>query len=284
VIPERDNRLKAGELPHLEIMPLDQIVFHEEPDAERTSLLEIAIAKEGILRNPPVVARHQGDNQSILLDGANRITALENLDIGHVLVQHVDLFDSDLQLLHWHHAVESITKDEFLGSVDSLDRVKIEKQEQVGISGDNETGTLCEIQFADKSVYRITANHDLLENIDSLNEIVAIYNRRENMDRVSYTNLDHLKMHYPEFTALVCFRAFTKEELIQTAEHKKKLPCGVTRILLPKRALRLNVPLDILRFNSPVSQKNHWLQQRLKLQVKNKSIRFYYEPTFVFDE
>jgi hypothetical protein len=284
VNPESDNRLRAGELPHLEIIPIDQIVLHEEPDAERSSLLEITIEKEGILKNPPVVARYQGGGQSILLDGANRITALKNLDIGDVLVQQVDLFDPDLLLLHWHHAVESIDKNEFLDKLDSLDEVKIERQDQDSISGDNDISKLCEIQFVDKSVYKFTANNDLLENVDSLKQIVEIYKRSENMDRVSYTNLDHLKTHYPEFTAIVCFRTFTREELIQIIEHNKTLPCGITRIILPKRALRLNVPLDILRFDSPVSEKNHWLQQRLKLQVKNKSIRFYYESTFVFDE
>jgi len=104
------------------------------------------------------------------------------------------------------------------------------------------------------------------------------------MDRVSYTNLTHLRQHYPDFCALVCFKKISKENLIAVVEKNIYLPSGITRVILPKRALRLNVPLDILRFDAPVEEKNHWLQERITLQVQDKSIRFYYEPTFLFDE
>jgi hypothetical protein len=83
---------------------------------------------------------------------------------------------------------------------------------------------------------------------------------------------------------LIVFRKISKEELVLVTQKQQKIPSGITRIILPKRALRINVPLDILRFDTSIEQKNHWLQKRINNQIKDKSIRFYHEPTFLFDE
>jgi len=279
-----NNRLKIGELPVLKIIPIDSIIFHEEPDTERSSTLELFLQKEGKLKNPPVVAKHKDGNHSILLDGANRITALRKLNIKDVLVQEIDIFDPDLLLLHWHHAVEKFSKQEFLTKLGAIENLIIKKSEASAIPSIDNEHIICQIQFSDETVYDIEVHSDLIKQVDLLNEVTYNYKGFSYMDRVSYTNLDHLKKHYAEFCALICFKKITKEELIEIVRNHKKLPSGITRIILPKRALRLNVPLDILRFDAPIEEKNHWLQQRINLQVKDKSIRFYYEPTFLFDE
>jgi hypothetical protein len=280
----QDSRLKVGELPDLKIMPIKDIIFHEEPDLERSSTLKIFIQKEGKLKNPPVVAYYEGYDHYILLDGANRITALKELDVKDVLVQQLDLFDPDLLFLHWHHAVEKFTRGEFPNKLNKIQYINMENTTRNEIDFQHDGQQLCQIQFANECVYSINTDGDLFRKVDILNEITNIYRGFAYMDRVSYTNLAHLREHYPDFCALVCFKKFTKEELIQIVQNNKKLPSGITRIILPKRALRLNVPLDILRFEAPIEEKNHWLQERINLQVKDKSIRFYYEPAFLFDE
>lgn len=277
------NHLKIGELPDLKIIPVDQIVFHEEPDNERSSSLEIFLQKEGKIKNPPIVAYYNDHGHSILLDGANRITALKNLGVKDVIVQRIDLFDPDLIFLNWHHAIEKLSKDSLLNEIKKIDGVQIKNTEEEDKIDFDEQG-LCKISFRDGTVYHILTATNLLTKIALLNKLTAIYHGFDYMDRVSYTNLEHLKRNYPEFCSVISFRKITKEELIRIVENGKKLPSGVTRIILPKRALRLNVPLDILRFEAPVEEKNHWLQKRINQQVKDKSIRFYFEPTFLFDE
>lgn len=278
------NRLKIGELPDLKIIPVDQIIFHEEPDVDRSSALQIFLQKEGILKNPPVVAYHKESTHYILLDGANRITALKNLNIKDILVQQVDIFDPDLLFLHWHHAVEKFSKQDFLTRLNEIKGLSLEESPSKDFLRQDGHNMLCQIQFADESIYRLLTSNDIYIKVDLLNRITNIYKGFAYMDRVSYTNLKHLRKHYPNFCALVCFKKIIKEELIKIVKHGTKLPSGITRIILPKRALRLNVPLDILRFDVPLAEKNHWLQERITLQVKDKSIRFYYEPTFLFDE
>lgn len=284
MIRKNDKQLKIGELPQLKIIPISDVIFHEDPDQERAVKLIEYIRKENTLKNPPVVAFHSGNNRYILLDGANRLTALQTLKIPDVLVQHIDLFDPGLVFLHWHHAVEKFTKKSFLEQINNLSNISIIKLENNIFAKDEKSNLLCQIQFADSSVYAVHAHADLFQRVKDLRNITNIYKGFQYMDRVSYTNLDHLKKNYPTFCAVIVFRKLNKEELVEVTNRGMRIPSGITRIILPKRALRLNVPLDILRFEVSIEQKNFWLQNRINEQIKDKSIRFYREPTFLFDE
>lgn len=282
--PHNDKQLKIGELPKLSIVPISNIVFHEEPDLERSAKLIESIRKENRLKNPPVVATHAGNNNYILLDGANRLTALQELHIPDVLVQHIDLFDPGLIFLHWHHAVEKFTREAFLEKIHSLPDITITKSPTNQLINNENGDLLCQIQFADQSVYSVHAHTELFQRVKDLRNITDIYKGFQYMDRVSYTNLEHLKANYPRFCALIVFRKLEKDELVQVTNQGMRIPSGITRIIMPKRALRINVPLDILRFDVSIDQKNYWLQNRINEQIRDKSIRFYHEPTFLFDE
>ena len=284
MIQRNDKQLKIGELPQLKIVPISEVIFHEDPDEERSSKLIEYIRKENRLKNPPIVATHPGNNKYILLDGANRLTALQALNIPDVLVQHIDFFDPGLIFLHWHHAVEKFSMESFLESIKHLPDISILKSEYNSLIKNEDEDLLCQIQFADSSVYAVHAHADLFRRVKDLRNITDIYKGFRYMDRVSYINFEHLKKNYPEFCAVIVFRKLTKKELIQVTNNGMRIPSGITRIILPKRALRLNVPLDILRFDVPINQKNYWLQNRINEQIKDKSIRFYHEPTFLFDE
>ena len=284
MIQPNDKQLKIGELPRLKIVPISEIIFHEEPDTERSSKLIEFIRRENRLKNPPVVATHAGNSKYILLDGANRITALQSLEVPDVLVQHIDLFDPGLIFLHWHHAIEKFTKQSFLEQIHNLSDIAISEIKNGAVNQDENGDLLCQIQFGDGSIYAIRAHENLFQWVKDLKNITSIYQSFRYMDRVSYSNLEHLKKNYPEFCAVIVFRKITKEELVAVTNHEMRVPSGITRIILPKRALRLDVPLDIMRFNVPIEQKNFWLQNRINEQIKDKSIRFYHEPTFLFDE
>lgn len=281
---ENDQQLKIGELPKLEIVNIKNVIFHEEPDEERSARLAEFFRKENMLKNPPVVAINEGKNKYILLDGANRLTALNWLDIPDVLVQVINLFDPSLVFLQWHHAVEHYSSEEFIEKLSRLPKISLTKQPTNSLNLENNGHLLCQVQMKDGTVYAVHAHAELFQRIEDLKNITNIYKGSYYMDRVSYTNLEHLKNNYQKFCALLVFRSFSKNDLVQLTERAVRIPSGITRIILPKRALRLNVPLDILRFNVPVNQKNHWLQKRINEKILDKSIRFYHEPTFLFDE
>lgn len=282
MIQTNNKQLNIGELPQMKIVPIAEIIFHEDPDEERSARLVESIRKENKLKNPPVVASHAGNAKYILLDGANRLTALQQLDVPHVLVQVIDLFDPGLLLLHWHHAVEKFSKEEFLAQIQKLPEISI--TQRISLAKDENGDVLCQIQFADSSTYAVHAHSSLFQRVKDLQNITTVYKGFQYMDRVSYTNLEHLTKNYPRFCALIVFRQLRKEELVAVTDQGMRVPSGITRIILPKRALRVNVPLDILRFDVSVDQKNFWLQNRINEQIRDKSIRFYHEPTFLFDE
>lgn len=282
---QNDNhQLKIGELPQLQIVPIERILFHEENDPERTGQLAGQLRKEAILKNPPVVSPHHGNGKFVLLDGANRLKALESLGIPDVLVQVIDLSDPGLRLETWHHAIEHIGKDSLLNTLGAMPGISLQHSSPAAVKPLHRNSLLCRLEFHDSTAFEVAARHTLNERLEDLRAITAVYRGSRFMDRVSYTNIDNLKKNYPVFRGLITFRPFTKEDLLEIAAKGLKIPSGITRIILPKRALRVNIPLDILRFEAVTDEKNHWLRKRIDDQIKNKSIRFYHEPTFLFDE
>ena len=74
---DKNGKLKIGELPELQIVSMDDVVLHEDPDNERVAQLIERFSADGVLKNPPVVARADNADKMIVLDGANRITSLQ---------------------------------------------------------------------------------------------------------------------------------------------------------------------------------------------------------------
>ncbi len=280
MLEENHDDLRIGELPELRIVEIDDVLFHEEPDIERVARLVERLGADGVLKNPPVVARHDNSTKRILLDGANRVTALRKLDFAHVLVQEIDLNDPGLVLDRWHHAVEHLTREELIQHASSIGGVRV-----VGMSeAASQPGFLCRLRFGEDDEVGLVGSAELFKRVEQLRDFTSFYHRFEYMDRVSYTNLEHLRRNYRNFTALVTFPRFTKGDLVSLTEAGILLPSGVTRVLLPKRALRFNLHLDILRAKLSVEEKNLWLRETIQQKILDKSIRFYREPTFFFDE
>jgi hypothetical protein len=281
VIPPEDNGdLRVGELPELHMAALDEIVLHEDPDMERVTRLVDRFSADGVLKNPPVVGRSAG-HRHIVLDGANRVTALRRLDYSHVLVQELDLLDPGLRLESWHHAIESIPMEDLLSHAGGVEGVVLSEGEDPHVS---HPYVLARFRFPNGRSVTLEGSEALMERVRQLHEITRIYHRFSNFDRVSYSSLEHLMRNYRHFTGLLSFRRFALEDLQAITDREERVPSGVTRILLPKRALRFNLQLELLRAGLSLEEKERWLQQAIKERVAEKSIRFYREPTFFFDE
>jgi hypothetical protein len=279
---ENHDELKIGELPKLRITPIEDILFHEEPDIERVSKLVDQFSADGILKNPPVVAIVDKNPRRVLLDGTNRITALTRSMVPDVLVQEIELNDHGLVVSQWHHAIEHLPKHEILAQADGI--VGISHQEFKEEATIDNPDFLCRVIFSDNTAVIVFGTGDIFQKVDLIKRFVKLYHKAAYMDRVSYTNVVHLEENYPGFSALVTFRQFTKSEIVMLADAGKRIPSGVTRVLVPKRALNFNLHLDILKSKLSVKEKNEWLKETIRHKILYKSIRFYREPTFSFDE
>ncbi len=284
MVTKKEEALKIGELPQLRIVSIQEIRFHEDPDAGRSAKLLQKLSEAGTLKNPLVVARVAADSCLILLDGANRISALKELGARDVLVQELDFGDPGLVLREWHHAVERITGEEILTRARLISGARLTPCQAGNSVRMKAHEVLCRLTFPNQTEYELLSAGNLFQQVALLRQFTNLYLPGNHMDRVSYTNLEHLQKNYRQFSLLVSFRHFSKNEILQLTDNGIKLPSGITRILLPKRALRFNVPLEILCAEQPVAEKNHWLGEAITAKIRSQSIRFYQEPTFLFDE
>jgi hypothetical protein len=279
--PENHDDLKIGLLPELRILPIEEIIFHEEPDRERVARLVERFGVDGVLKNPPVVGWRDGTSKRVLLDGANRITALRKLDLPHVLVQMIDYRDPGLVLDRWHHAIEHLSRQQLLDHAAALPGASIQSEQACPLST---PPAVARLRFTTGEAVVLSGSLTLEDRVGQLRQFMRIYQRHATMDRVSYTDMEHLRQNYRSFTALVSFPRLSKQDLTALTAAGVLLPSGITRVLLPKRALRFNLHLDILRSRLSLQEKNLWLADTIQQKIIEKAIRFYREPTFFFDE
>jgi len=279
--------LEIGKLPKLAVVQLDLLLLHEESDPRRFERLTQTIASEGCLRNPPIAARDEKTGAYILLDGANRIGALRNLGARFVVVQEIDLADSNLSLSTWHHAVEGLDIDEGLRRVERFAKVAA----TVGtFTCDDDflpnfrKGWACLIVLPDRTTYAVKGGIDSGQRAALARNVFDLISDAPNVDRVTYTSMRDLLRHYPRFSALVCYRPFSKQEVVRFATDRTLLPGGITRFCVPKRALGFSVPLEFLIENGPVETKRATIDRMIQEKIAARRIRFYAEPTFHFDE
>lgn len=73
--------------------------------------------------------------------------------------------------------------------------------------------------------------------------------------------------------------------MIELATSGARLPAGITRHLIRWRALRLNIPIDRLADGEHNEEdKNRWLADWLRERLTTRQVRWYEEPTVLFDE
>jgi hypothetical protein len=276
----------SAETPDLRIIPIELLVEHEFNDAQRTAPLAKRLEAEGLLKNPPIVAHLEDDPRYVVLDGANRTTALHALGYKFCLVQVVRYEDPPVSLSTWHHVVTGIDLDDFVNTIhaiDGLEMVPIDLlHARAGLARRELLAyTIC----ADGRVFAARAQtHDLHELNALLNAMVDTYKERGRLYRAATDHLREARQLYPDLTGLVIFPRYEAAEVIALARDGELLPTGLTRHLIQGRALRTNYPLSELSSPSSLEEKNERLGEWLKNKLSSKEMRFYGEATYIFDE
>jgi hypothetical protein len=62
------------------------------------------------------------------------------------------------------------------------------------------------------------------------------------------------------------------------------IPSGITRHIIPNRALHINIPVVVLQADWTLQEKEDWLHNWLMERMAANAIRYYSESTFSFDE
>jgi len=276
---------RQPEMPDLRVVPLAELLLHEQHDTQRSESLVQRLRVDAVLKNPPIVAPVRGEARYVVLDGANRVTALRALGLAHAAVQIVDYEDAELVLDTWHHLVKGIDAGRFKDMLQAVRGVAIERADAVHARARlARREILTCVEYADGEVWTLHASGDLHQRTRCLNEIVDRYKVQGQVFRASTDHLPSLLAFHDEVAALVVFPRFAPEEIIDVARVGARLPAGITRHLIPRRALRVNLPLAALGDDRSLTEKNAWLGDWLKRHVASRSVRYYQESTFLFDE
>ena len=62
--------------------------------------------------------------------------------------------------------------------------------------------------------------------------------------------------------------------LIKKSQIPFKVPIGITRHVIPNRALNINLPLDILAADWDIERKHQWLQDWEMKRMATNAIRY----------
>lgn len=277
----------SPDLPYLQIVPTAQLHPHEHPDEQRAEPLKRALLEDGVLKNPPIVLP-AGDEQRdyVVLDGANRVTALQMLGIPHTLVQVAHPNGDQVNVKTWNHVLLEESSEGVMSLLHSLNGFKLrsaafdEAQEALE-SGESMVNVLVPAGGA----YQTEAQGDGLETrIRALDGFVGAYRGKVSFERTSAGRLDGLRDVYPGLACLVVFPAFKVDEVVEGAVRGWHFPPGITRFIVSPRALRLNYPLERLKRDADLEEKQAELDTWIRDRKRNRRVRYYAESTFLFDE
>lgn len=278
--------MEATEL-NLCIVSLQNVVLHEEIEIKRVNKLIERLRTDRVLKNPPMVAQvNDTETQRyVVLDGASRTSALRALNVRDALVQIVNYHSPQVQLDSWHHLLLDITPSGLRRELDEVSCVSmVEMEEEQAQSELNQRKILAYLKFTDGRSVGLRCNEGLQVQAEALNEVVRSYEAKVELYRVSTTNLEQLVADPKRLAAVMVFPKYKPDEIIQLALSGAKVPMGITRHIIPGRALRVNLPLDVLEGQQSLQEKNAWFDAWLQEKMKNRNVRYYQEPVFLFDE
>lgn len=256
----------TGPVPHLPVLrvaPLDRLLRHEEIDPFRVDRLMERISSEGLQVNPMICCEAPG-GELTLLDGATRSESLRRMGLRHAVIQLVDR--SAVRLETWHHVVRECEPEDLFAVL----------SDTPGLARDEGTPRL---HLRDGREFRVTSasNRDL-------STLVHRYVGRWTVNRVTEPSTGLVTTRFPDWAALVEFRRLTIDEVMAAAVGDDLLPAGITRFLVRDRALRVNVPLDLLRSPGAVEAKQSALDDLIADRARAGRVRRYEEPVFILDD
>ncbi|MCZ7544044.1 MAG: hypothetical protein M5R40_11175 [Anaerolineae bacterium] len=260
---------------------------HEEIDEERALALVDRIRADGVLRNPPIVApigEVSLDPEMVVLDGANRVFALKELGMGCILVQVVHYGMETVHLETWAHVINNTTTPALIDLINGLDEIALEAvppaQAEALLARREAIFSLT----VAAGVYVVRGGSNLYEQSRRLLRVVNAYKAQGTINRTTAKTIEAARPLFPNGAGLVVFPNYHPNEVIAAARNRALLPTGITRHVIHGRALRVNYPLAKLELCDSLEAQNARLAAWVHDRAAAHAIRFYAEPTYIFDE
>jgi hypothetical protein len=275
-------------VPDLRLARTESIRFHEHAEPGRTERLVRRLRQEARLRNPPIVTA-LGDGAFVLLDGANRVSAFRDLGWSHIPVQVIDYGRAQVQLKGWHHLLVQGKALDLQAAYAGIPGIRTElvtheelpallelRRVYAALVDDAETAWGL---FPDSGIV------ELIPWMQALEKVVAAYEGRSPLERIKLADYENLPdvFHHVQHQ-LVLFPTISKVELLDFVRDGVYIPTGITRHLIPGRALGLNIPLGFLwELKDEDAKRVHFHRFVEELEMAGR-IRYYEESVFIMSE
>ena len=256
------------DLPDLRVAPIEEIRPHEDFDPFRVDRLRDRVDSDGIQINP-MVCTLAPDGSYVLLDGATRREAFNRLGLPHAVIQIVD--PRSVTLETWHHVLQNGQTEallEALNASDTFELVKDRGTPRINIGDDD---------------WRTAQSTGASTNA-CLNALVDCYQGRMTVTRVTDPSVSAVTSTHHDWTAIVEFPSLSIEDVMKAATEADFVPAGITRFVVPARALRLNIPLTFLMEPADTATKQERLDEILAKRAREGRIRRYDEPVIILDD
>jgi hypothetical protein len=280
------SKISDAPPPDLRIVQIDRIMPHEYEDERRAEPLVRRLPQDGVLVNPPIVTElDDSGGRFVILDGTNRVTALNVLHYEQALVQVVRYEEPYVELHTWNHVVDGITPESLHQQFRAISGLDVEPADAFHVRAAlARRSILAYCLLSDGQVLGLSGGGmDLHERTRLLQAVVEAYIHGQ-LHRSNLDQLDRIKEIYPEMAAAIVFPKYEPVEILDLAEAGLPVPTGITRHVIHGRVLRLNYPLARLSADVPLEQKNAELADWVRNQFANRGVRYYAESTYLFDE
>jgi hypothetical protein len=271
---------------HLEVIPIKDILVHEELDPSNSKELISFLKKSQILSNPIIVAA-LGQKKYLQLDGMNRIFSFKSLGIKTITGQIVDYNNQEeIELSSWLHIFKGDIK-KFLNFSQKDPSLVVTRGriDQVGhrYLKESDFGRLCTFITKRGEVFFVSTAGNFFDKIKRLNYLVSYYKNSLSRGILPYTlNRDNIELFFDQYLGkdiIVVFPTFTPQQIIKAAKAKVLLPTGISRHLVKGRVLNIDLPLSLFDHKKSLKEQN---QEQDKLLLR-KRFRLYEEPTVNFE-
>ena len=279
---------------HLEIIPIKNIIVHEESDTSRSHDLIAKLKKSGLFTDPIIVAS-LGNGKYLQLDGMNRINCFKKLGIKNILCQIVDYSNQEeIELSSWIHLFKANREDFFKHIRKNKDLViKRADLEQIGprYIKEKDFGRLVTVVDKKEGSFLVLTAGEFTEKIKRLNYIVNFYkdsitrsilpfNMTARNIRLFFYEHPHLNFYdNPDTNIMVVFPNFTPQQIVTVVQSGEVIPAGISRHIVKGRCLNVNLPMKFFDNSKSVLELNRLLDRYLR----NKNVRFYEETTIHFE-
>jgi hypothetical protein len=273
-------------LPDLRIVDTRRLVLHEESDPTRSERIADRLREEKVLGNPPIVASTRGTSRLIVLDGANRVSAAFVLKLPALMVQVVDYDDPEVRLNQWHHLLLDFDETQLLSALEKIPGAVLERARGGSRGRPRFRGrTACLVRLKSGATWNVIPRVGQ-SPAAVMRAVTDIYKRKTQIYRIADEQIDMLADRtHANVTAVILFPGFRKSDIVRFALHEgEKLPPGITRHFIPNRALKVNLPLGVLRGRKSLAARGRELDAWIEKKSREKRIRAYPEPTVIFDE